>query len=85
MLLGLACIATDCPAGGPADLIDQGVNGLLTPVGNVIKMTENLQILLENLHFVEILGINAHKLQGVYDHQKINETWEKFLRGVKRR
>ena len=34
MSLGLACIATDCPCGGPRELIRDGVNGFLVPVGS---------------------------------------------------
>lgn len=32
MSAGLACIATDCPCGGPRDLIRDGENGFLVPV-----------------------------------------------------
>ena len=43
MSLGLACISTDCPCGGPADLIEHGVNGLLPPVGDIDAMKNNLK------------------------------------------
>ena len=34
MVLGLAVIATDCPCGGAAMLIEGGISGLLVPVGD---------------------------------------------------
>lgn len=79
MLLGLACIATDCPSGGPADLINHGENGLLTPPQNVDKLKENLQYLIENPHLAEQLGKNAHSLQSTFDPQIVNVAWEKYL------
>jgi glycosyltransferase involved in cell wall biosynthesis len=81
MLLGLACIATDCPCGGPAELIDHGVSGLLTPVGDVKKLTENLQYLMENPHLAEQMGRAARCLQTTFDPQTIYETWERYLCG----
>ncbi|MCL2717310.1 MAG: glycosyltransferase [Lachnospiraceae bacterium] len=79
MLLGLPCIATDCPCGGPAELIEQGRNGLLIPPKDVNKMTENLQYLLENCQIAEEMGKNAHQLQAAYNPKVINEAWEKLL------
>jgi glycosyltransferase involved in cell wall biosynthesis len=34
MALGLPCISTDCPCGGPRYLMENGKSGLLVPVGN---------------------------------------------------
>ena len=50
MLLGLTVISTDCPCGGPAELISHGVNGLLTPVGDIDKMEAALRAVLEDCH-----------------------------------
>lgn len=79
MLLGLACIATDCPCGGPADLIRHGENGLLTPIKDAKKMKENLQYLIENPHLAEQMGKKAHSIQALFDPQIVYETWEKYL------
>ncbi|MCL2253412.1 MAG: glycosyltransferase [Lachnospiraceae bacterium] len=84
MLLGLACIATDCPCGGPGDLIEHGENGFLTQVRSIEKMKENLQHLLENPHLINQIGVNAHKLKDIYDPQTIYESWEKYLTGFKK-
>lgn len=47
MIMGLPVIATDCPCGGPAELIRSGENGILTPVGDVNAMKDNLQYMLK--------------------------------------
>ena len=39
MATGLVCVSTNCRT-GPKDLIDDGVNGFLIPVGDEKKMTE---------------------------------------------
>ena len=79
MILGLTVISTDCPCGGPAELIEHGVNGLLTPVGDAKKMRDSLQIILGNLCYSDELGKNASKISDIYRPEKINKEWENYL------
>lgn len=79
MLLGLAVVATDCPCGGPADLIQTGYNGLLTPVKDVNKMKENLQYLINNSQKANELGENAAKTADIFKKEKVYGAWEEFL------
>ncbi len=79
MILGLTVIATDCPCGGPADLIEHGVNGLLTPVGEVEKMKDNLQIVLDDLQNADLMGRNAAKISHIYQPEIIYKEWEDYL------
>lgn len=85
MILGMTVIATDCPCGGPADLIMDKINGILVPVGNVEKMKENLRMLLNNLHFADELGKNAAKTADIYMPEKVYYEWEKFLSSLCRK
>lgn len=79
MVLGLPVIATDCPCGGPADLIDHGENGLLTPVGDVNKMKENLQLLLNNLQKASEMGRNAKRTTAIYCETTVYREWYDYL------
>jgi glycosyltransferase involved in cell wall biosynthesis len=79
MVLGLPCIATDCPCGGVAELIEHGVNGLLIPMRDPAKLTESLQYLLENPDVAESLGREAHRLQSLYAPAVVYAEWEKYL------
>lgn len=79
MLMGLTVIATDCPCGGPADLIQNGYNGILTPVRNIDKMIENLQKVLNDLQMADKLGINAAKTSDSFKPEKVYGEWEEFL------
>lgn len=82
MILGLTVIATDCPCGGPADLIEHGVNGLLTPVGDVEKMKDNLQVALNDLQNSDLMGRNAAKTSDIYRPEKNYKEWENYLRSL---
>ncbi len=79
MILGLTVIATDCPCGGPADLIEHGINGLLTQVGDVEQMKDNLQKVLNNLQYSNELGMNATKTSDIYLPEKVYKEWEAYL------
>lgn len=65
MMLGLPVVSTDCPCGGPKELIEDGVNGLLVPVGDVKKMQEALQKVLDNLQFASRIGCAAAETRGI--------------------
>lgn len=79
MLMGLTVVATDCPCGGPADLIENKVNGILTPVGDVNAMKENLHFLLKNLQTADEFGENAIKTADIFNPERVYASWEDFL------
>ena len=85
MLLGLPVIATDCPCGGPAELITHGVNGLLTPVGDAEKMKEALRMVLGNCQRADEMGREAAKLKMVYNAETVYKSWESYLVKVMQR
>ena len=79
MVLGLPVIATDCPCGGPRDLIEDGVNGILTPVGDVDKMKENLQHILNDLQNALHMGQTARKSTAIYREKIVYREWMEYL------
>ena len=80
MILGLTVISTDCPCGGPAELIVHGVNGLLSPVKDINSMKENLQYVLNNLHRADEMAHEASKTSDIYDVNKVYLEWERYLK-----
>ena len=72
-------IATDCPCGGPRDLIEDGVNGILTPVGDVDKMKENLQHILNDLQNALHMGQTARKSTAIYREKIVYREWMEYL------
>lgn len=79
MSLGLPCISTDCPCGGPRDLITNGVNGLLVPVDDKEAMKEAIKKVLGDKALAEKLGKSASKVQEKYSPQAANKQWEDYF------
>lgn len=82
MLLGLTVIATDCPCGGCAELIEHEQNGLLTPVGDVEKMKENLRRVLAHPREADRMGRNAAQLRDLYQARAVYGGWKEYLEGL---
>lgn len=82
MLLGLTVISTDCPCGGPADLIVHGVNGLLTPVGDVEKMKESLQMALRDEKWADKMGKEAAKIKEAFAEESVYGSWKNYLESL---
>jgi len=83
MALGLPCISTDCPCGGPRDIIKNGHNGVLVPVGDKSKMVEAIKGLLGNEELSMILSKNAFAIRDVLDNNKICKRWYHYIHSLK--
>lgn len=79
MALGLCCISTDCPCGGPKMLIQDGVNGLLVPVKDVSAMAKAMERVLSDAEFAAKLGQNALKIRTTLSPERVNQQWEDYL------
>lgn len=75
MALGLPCISTDCAGGGPAMVIDSGVNGILYPIGDEAALAENMLRLLENEEAAAKLGQNARETAEKFRPEPIFAEW----------
>lgn len=82
MALGLPCIATDCRGGGVRELIEDGKNGLLVPVGDCKKLAEAMEELLIHREKAEAMGKEAYKVQKSYHPLEVSRAWEKYLEGI---
>ena len=79
MALGLPCISTDCPAGGPGFLINDGKNGLLVPVGDVVKLADAMDKVLSNEELSVELGGNAREISSNLSSENIYYRWESYI------
>lgn len=83
MVMGMACISTDCPCGGPRDLIaaDES-NGILVPVDNVDAMAMALKRLITNDTLRESMGDNAKKIINSLNPDSVNISWKNYIENV---
>ena len=83
MVMGMACISTDCPCGGPRDLIaaDES-NGILVPVDNVDAMAMALKRLITNDPLRLSMGDNARKIIATLHPDMVNKQWKNYIENV---
>lgn len=81
MSVGLECIATDCDF-GPRELIQNGVNGWLVPVGDSAAMAEKIVACLENKDRHEQICQNARKVQKDYSVGMIVEKYLSYAERI---
>lgn len=79
MAVGLACISTDCPCGGPRDLIENDSNGILVPVRDRDAMAKQIRRLIEDENLRERLGQNAARIQERFSPEETNARWKEYL------
>lgn len=75
MALGLPCISTDCPCGGPRMLIRNGENGLLVPVGDALALEQAMCTLAEDPAAAQAMGQAATSLREQIEVTKITDQW----------
>lgn len=78
MAHGCACISYDCTA-GPADIIDDGVNGFLIPEGDHEMYKEKLKLLMEDEELRLRFGKAAHEKMKQFDAEKITHRFLDFM------
>lgn len=80
MSMGLACISTDCPTGGPKDLIETGENGLLIPVGSVDELVYSLKKLISDDSYAKKIATNATNVRKKYSPEIIFDKWDECVK-----
>ena len=78
MAVGLPCISTDCPCGGPKELFDCD-GGILVPVGDEKAISDAILKVCENKELQISLSEKA-KLKSIrFSHDKVISTWSEYL------
>lgn len=84
MALGLPCISTDCPCGGPRELIRNGVNGILVPVGDKEALkTAILHLVNQPAELREEMQNMAFRIRETHSLESICQSWYKYFSEVK--
>lgn len=82
MALGMPIIATDCPCGGPGELIRNEENGLLIPIMQEERLADGICRLIEDRKLAERLGEEARKVVLRTGEEVIFTQWRDYLEKV---
>ena len=82
MALSLPCISTDCPCGGPRELIDNGKNGILVPVRDVEAMSSAIKTIISNNKLANTIGKNASTIRNTHSLEIIGQQWQSVIKRV---
>ena len=82
MAMGIPCISTDCPCGGPRMLIQSGVNGLLVPVRGEKPLVDAMKYYAANPDMAKKAGILAKNIAELADQKSVVTQWEDSLNNV---
>lgn len=75
MALELPVVATDCPIGGAAFCIEDGVNGLLVPCRDKEELAKALGRIAGNPDLAKAMGKEAGKVRTRFAEEAICEEW----------
>lgn len=79
LAVGVPCISTDCPCGGPRMLIDSGENGILVKNHDAAALREAMERLLDNPAEAAALGERAKKRALEYRQEKVFGEWKEYV------
>ena len=75
MSIGVPCVSTDCSPGGASMLIENGVNGLLVPKGDVDGLEKAMIWFIEHPEEREEMGKQGMKVNENYSGDRIKTAW----------
>jgi len=80
MTMGIPCISTDCPCGGPKQIIANWINGVLVPVNEPDKMSKAIFKLLSDSLIRETLRNNAKSYAASnFNPDAVFKEWQTFI------
>lgn len=82
MAMGLPCISTDCPCGGPKTLFGEELKDYLVPVNDDQTMGRKIKELLEDDEKREKVGRLCMKKAEEFRPHVIIEKWENYIKEV---
>lgn len=78
MCMGVPVISTDCPSGGPRDLIENKKNGILIPVGDSKELVSAMNIVTIP-SVAKKMTKNSEKMRSLLTDVRIFEEWREYL------
>lgn len=77
--IGLPCVCMSCPC-GPAEFIEDGVNGMLARPGDIETMARKVCTLIEHPELRRSMGREINKKAGDFTPDRILPQWDRLFR-----
>ena len=81
MAVGTPCVSTRCKM-GPEELIEDGINGILVPVGDVEKIKDAVELIISNPKLAQSISKNGRNILKTNDVSAISAKWLEYLKSV---
>lgn len=82
MAVGLPCISSDCPCGGPRELINNHENGILVEVNSESEMFSAIEQLILSKETCLNFSKKSTETMLKYKNDVISHKWSEFMEGV---
>ena len=82
MAMGMPVVSTDCPCGGPREVIEDGVNGFLIPVGDEDALADRICRLIEDKDLRESFGKMALEIEKKASADAVFAQWKEYLESI---
>jgi glycosyltransferase involved in cell wall biosynthesis len=79
MAMGIPCISTDCPIGGPAFLIRNNINGILIPVSDTVNLYKAMCEIIEDKDLASRLSKNAREINKLANVLNVSKSWTAYM------
>ena len=82
MAVGVPCISTDCPCGGPREIIKDGKNGFLIENENKRQLIDIIIKLIEDRNLCNKISDESKKNMKEFSIDKISYSWIQYVKEV---
>ena len=82
MSFGIPCISFNCPH-GPSDIITNGEEGILVPVGDINKLAESIEWMITHKEERERMSQNSREKVKYYLAENIMPQWVELFNKIK--
>ena len=82
MACGVPCVATDCPSGGPAEIISCGKNGFLVPPGDRAAMAACMGNLADDPDLAGSFSAEYQQIRHRFDAGAVCAAWLDYIKSV---
>lgn len=81
MSCGVPVISFDCKC-GPKDIIQNGINGLLVPNGDIRALAHAMMEVMADEAYRKMLSLNARKVVDTYSEQAVMSQWIRLFTSI---